>query len=101
MTASTTAATRATTIVNTHVSATPRDPRDVEFAVNLNGPYMSGRRDVNGPKTFALFESDSARIGQHAVRRASSAQRTAKENLHRWMSVGINRICDFFPIAVA
>lgn len=100
------AVTRATTIVNNYgfndaavnISAT-----NVQFAVNLNGPYVSSATAQANPSNyrFVRVTTESVATPMLFSARALGANHTEARSAVAGMSVGINTMCDFFPFAVA
>lgn len=97
----------ATTIVNNYgfnraavnISAT-----NVEFAINLNGTYwpQGSNTDANAANIrFVRVTTESAVTPMLFSARALGANHTEARTATAGMSVGINTICDFFPIAVS
>src|SRR5215208_7304967 len=97
---------RATTIVNSYgfndatvgVSAV-----DVEFAINLEGTYVSADVADDNPTNyrFVRVTTESAATPMLFSARVLGANHTESRTAVAGMSVGINTICDFFPFAVA
>lgn len=98
------AALRATTIVNSY--GVERDPitiASVEFAVNRDGPYMNQTSAEAAPANirFLRVTTQTETVGILFGVRALGTAHTESRSAVAGMSVGINSICDFFPIAVA
>lgn len=106
------AATRATTIVNTQgFGDAGVTVANVEFSVNLNGAYTSKAafdamsfgvkqtysKDVRFIRVTTQPGSVNMLFAGSVLGAAHSEGRTATAG----MSVGINTVCDFYPIAVA
>ncbi|HKV35793.1 MAG TPA: pilus assembly protein TadG-related protein [Pyrinomonadaceae bacterium] len=98
---------RATAIVNNYgfndavvnISAV-----NVEFAVNLNGPYVNSATAAAAPANyrFVRVTTDSVATPMlFSARVWGNPNRTETKSAVAGMSVGINTICDFFPFAVA
>lgn len=98
------AVTRATTIVNSYGfnDATVTIPT-VEFAINLNGSYVPAATAQANPLNYRFVKvtTQSASTTMLFSARALGATHTESRSAVAGMSVGINTICDFFPIAVA
>jgi len=100
------AVTRATTIINNYgfnhaavnISAT-----NVQFAINLNGSYVSAATAAANPTNYRFVKvtTQSASTPMLFSARVLGANHTESRNAVAGMSVGINTICDFFPFAVA
>jgi Flp pilus assembly protein TadG len=98
---------RATAIVNNYgfndavvnISAV-----NVEFAINLNGPYVNSATAAANPTNyrFVRVTTDSVTTPMlFSARVWGNPNRTETKSAVAGMSVGINTICDFFPFAVA
>lgn len=77
---------------------------NVQFAVNLNGPYWAqgSNTDANAANIrFVRVTTQSVTTPMLFSARVLGANRTEARSATAGMSVGINTICDFFPIAVA
>lgn len=97
---------RATSIVNNYGfndAAVNIPAVNVEFAVNLNGSYVSAATAAAAPANyrFVRVTTSSASTPMLFAARALGANHTQSRNATAGMSVGINTICDFFPFAVA
>ena len=100
------AVTRATSIVNNYGfndAAVTIQAVDVQFAVNLNGTYVSAATAAANPVNirFVRVTTLSASTPMLFSARVLGATRTQSRVATAGMSVGINTICDFFPFAVA
>jgi len=100
------AVTRATTIVNNYgfndtVVNVPAV--NVEFAVNLNGTYVSAATAAAAPGNYRFVRVTTASVTTSVLFavRSLGANRNESRTATAGMSVGINTICDFFPFAVA
>jgi Flp pilus assembly protein TadG len=97
---------RATTIVNSYgfndANVTVQAV-NVEFAVNLNGTYVSADVADDNPANyrFVRVTTNSAATPMLFSARVLGANHTESRTATAGMSVGINTICDFFPVAVA
>lgn len=96
--------TRATTIVNNYgFDRAAVTITNVEFAVNLNGNYVSSAVAQENPANVRFVRVTTqlsvtpVLFAVKALGETHSESRAAVAG----MSVGINTICDFFPIAVA
>ena len=77
---------------------------NVEFAINLNGPYVSSSTAAANPQNyrFVRVTTDSVATPMlFSARVWGDPNRTETKSAVAGMSVGINTICDFFPFAVA
>src|SRR5215467_4397431 len=100
------AVTRATTIINNYgfnhaavnISAT-----NVQFAINLNGSYVSAATAAANPTNYRFVKVTTQSVATPMLfsARVLGANHTESRNAVAGMSVGINTICDFFPFAVA
>jgi Flp pilus assembly protein TadG len=100
------AVTRATSIVNNYGfnDAVVNVPAvNVEFAVNLNGPYVSSATAQANPQNIRFVRVTTASVTTPMLfsARILGANRNESKTAVAGMSVGINTICDFFPFAVA
>ncbi|MEJ7575688.1 MAG: pilus assembly protein TadG-related protein [Pyrinomonadaceae bacterium] len=106
------AASRAAAIVNTEgFDDTGVSVATVEFAINLNGSYISKATfDAMSQSAKQTFASDARfiRVTTQATSidilfaaQVLGATRNESAVATAGMSVGLNTICDFFPIAVA
>ncbi len=107
------AVTRATSIVNTrNFNDAAVTVANVEFAINLDGTYMSQGAALGVAENIRFVrvttQPASVNILFAAGARNASGDLIFSDGLHNeartataGMSVGINNICDFFPIAVA
>lgn len=101
------AVSRATVIVNnygfTH-TAVNIPSANVEFAINLNGPYVSSATAAAAPANYRFVRvttMDVATPMLFSARVWGAPNRNESKSAVAGMSVGINTICDFFPFAVA
>ncbi|HEY0728176.1 MAG TPA: pilus assembly protein TadG-related protein [Pyrinomonadaceae bacterium] len=101
------AVSRATAIVNNYGfnDATVSIPSvNVEFAVNLNGPYVSAataQANALNYRFVRVTTMDVASPMLFSARVWGAPSLTESKSAVAGMSVGINTICDFFPFAVA
>jgi Flp pilus assembly protein TadG len=100
------AVTRATSIVNSYGfndATVGIQAVDVQFAINLNGTYVSAATAAAAPTNyrFVRVTTQSASTPMLFSARVLGANHTQSRNAVAGMSVGINTICDFFPFAVA
>ncbi len=98
------AVTRATTIVNNQgFSRAAVTIAQVEFAVNLNGTYVSSATAQANPANirFVRVTTQSHATTMLFSARVLGASRSESRSATAGMSVGLNTICDFFPAAVA
>jgi Flp pilus assembly protein TadG len=98
------AVTRATTIVNNYgFNRAAVAIANVEFAVNLNGPYVDSASAEANPANirFVRVTTQSAATPMLFSASVLGPSHAESRNAVAGMSVGINTICDFFPIAVA
>ncbi|MGH9930323.1 MAG: pilus assembly protein TadG-related protein [Pyrinomonadaceae bacterium] len=98
------AVTRATTIVNNFgFNRAAVTIPTVEFAVNLNGTYVSSATAQANPANirFVRVTTQSAATTMLFSARALGANHNESRSATAGMSVGLNTICDFFPVAVA
>ena len=75
----------------------------VEFAVNLNGPYVDSATAQLAPQNirFVRVTTQTAATPMLFSARILGPNHNESRNAVAGMSVGVNTICDFFPIAVA
>ena len=97
---------RATTIVNSYGfndATVGVLPVNVQFAINLNGTYVSADTADDNPTNYRFVKvtTQSAATPMLFSARVLGANHTESRNATAGMSVGINTICDFFPVAVA
>ncbi|HXQ70084.1 MAG TPA: pilus assembly protein TadG-related protein [Pyrinomonadaceae bacterium] len=97
---------RATAIVNNYGfnDAVVNIPAvNVEFAINLNGPYVSSATAQAAPANYRFVRVTTPSVSMPMLfsARVLGANRSQTRNAVAGMSVGINTICDFFPFAVA
>jgi Flp pilus assembly protein TadG len=98
------AVTRATTIVNKGgFNRATITIAQVEFAVNLNGPYISSATAQANPGNirFVRVTTQTTATTMLFSARALGASHEESRSATAGMSVGINTICDFFPMVVA
>lgn len=100
------AVTRATSIVNNYGfnDASVGIPAvNVQFAVNLNGTYVSAATAAANPTNYRFVQVTTSAVATPMLfsARALGDNHTQTRNATAGMSVGINTICDFFPFAVA
>lgn len=100
------AVTRATAIVNNYGfnDAVVNVPAvNVEFAINLNGPYVSSATAQTAPANYRFVRVTTENVSTPMLfsARVLGGSRTQSRQAVAGMSVGINTICDFFPFAVA
>ena len=98
---------RATAIVNNYgfndavVNVTAVN---VQFAINLNGPYVSAATAKANPQNYRFVQVTTDSVATpmlFSARVWGDPNRTESKSAVAGMSVGINTICDFFPFAVA
>jgi Flp pilus assembly protein TadG len=97
---------RATTIVNSYGfndAAVNVPAVNVQFAINLDGPYVSAdiADDDATNYRFVQVTTASAALPMLFSARILGANHNESRTAVAGMSVGINTICDFFPFAVA
>lgn len=97
---------RATAIVNNYGfnDAVVNVPAvNVQFAVNLNGAYVSSATAQANPANYRFVRVTTSNVTTPMLfsARVLGASRTESRSAVAGMSVGINTICDFFPFAVA
>lgn len=98
------AVTRANAIVNDYgFNRTAITITNVEFAVNLNGSYVSAATARTAPQNirFVRVTTQSVSTTMLFSSAALGGSKTQTGQSVAGMSVGINTICDFFPVAVA
>jgi Flp pilus assembly protein TadG len=98
------AVTRATTIVNNFgFNRAAVNIVNVEFAVNLEGAYVNAETAEANPDNIRFVRVTTQTSATPMLFSASvlGASHGESRNATAGMSVGINTICDFFPIAVA
>jgi len=100
------AVTRATTIVNSYGFndvAVNVPAANVQFAINLNGNYVSADVADDNPTNyrFVRVTTQAAATSMLFSARVLGANHTESRAAIAGMSVGINTICNFFPFAVA
>jgi Flp pilus assembly protein TadG len=81
----------------------PVELASVEYAVNLNGSYMDQDAAENDPEKirFIRVTTETATTSILFAVKALGSTNTQQMSATAGMSVGINTICDFFPMAVA
>jgi Flp pilus assembly protein TadG len=98
------AVTRANAIVNNYgLNPTAVTISAVEFAVNLNGTYVNAATARNAPTNIRFVRVTTAAVSTTMLF-SSAALGGSLSNTGQsvaGMSVGLNTICDFFPVAVA
>jgi Flp pilus assembly protein TadG len=98
------AVTRANAIVNNYgLNPTAVTILAVEFAVNLNGTYVNAATARNAPTNIRFVRVTTAAVSTTMLF-SSAALGGSLSNTGQsvaGMSVGLNTICDFFPVAVA
>jgi Flp pilus assembly protein TadG len=98
---------RATAIVNNYGfnDAVVNIPAvNVQFAINLNGPYVSSATAAANPANYRFVQVTTESVTTpmlFSARVWGDPNRTETKSAIAGMSVGINTICDFFPFAVA
>lgn len=97
---------RATTIVNSYGfnrAAVNVEAASVEFGVNLDGAYVDSATAQGDPTNirFVRVTTQAAMTPMLFSARVLGANHTEAGTAVAGMSVGINTICDFFPIAVS
>ena len=98
------AVTRATTIVNNYgFNRAAVNIVNVEFGVNLEGAYVDAETAEANPDNIRFVRVTTQTSATPMLFSASvlGASHGESRNATAGMSVGINTICDFFPIAVA
>jgi len=98
------AVTRATTIVNNYgFNRAAVNIVNVEFGVNLEGAYVDAETAEANPDNIRFVRVTTQTSSTPMLFSASvlGASHGESRNATAGMSVGINTICDFFPIAVA
>lgn len=98
------AVTRANAIVNNYgFSRNPITIASVEFAVNLNGSYVPAATARLAPQNIRFVRVTTQSVSSTMLfsSAALGGSRTQTGQSVAGMSVGINSICDFFPVAVA
>lgn len=98
------AVTRATTIVNNFgFNRAAVNIVNVEFAVNLDGNYVNAATAEANPDNirFVRVTTQSSATPMLFSARVLGASHAESRNAVAGMSVGVNTICDFFPVAVA
>src|SRR5690242_8693622 len=76
---------------------------NVEFAVNLNGTYVNQATALTAPDNIRFVRVTTASVSTSMLfsSAALGGSRTQTGQSVAGMSVGLNTICDFFPVAVA
>src|SRR5262245_10625095 len=98
------AVTRATGIINKQgFDRTNISIAQVEFSVNLGGPYVSSATAQATPSNirFVRVTTQTTATAMLFSARVLGATHTESRSATAGMSVGINTICDFFPMVVA
>jgi len=98
------AVTRANAIVNDYgFNRNPVTITNVEFAVNLNGAYVDAATARTTPQNIRFVRVTTASVSTTMLfsSAALGGSKTQTGQSVAGMSVGINTICDFFPVAVA
>src|ERR1043165_6234440 len=98
------AVTRAQAIVNNYgFTPTAVTVSAVEFAVNLNGTYVNAATARTAPQNIRFVRVTTAAVSTTMLFSASAlgASESSTGQSVAGMSVGLNTICDFFPVAVA
>jgi len=98
------AVTRANAIVNNYgFNRTAVTIASVEFAVNLNGTYVPAATARLAPQNIRFVRVTTQSVSSTMLfsSAALGGSRTQTGQSVAGMSVGINSICDFFPVAVA
>lgn len=105
------AVTQAQAIVNkfgfnrTGLTAPTATISTVEFAASLNGPWYVGSGGVpagtEATIRFVRVTTQSENVGVLFAARALGSTHAEQASAVAGMSVGLNRICNFFPIALA
>ena len=98
------AVTRANAIVNNYgFGRTAITIASVEFAVNLNGTYVPAATARLAPQNIRFVRVTTQSVSSTMLfsSAALGGSRTQTGQSVAGMSVGINSICDFFPVAVA
>lgn len=97
---------RATSIVNNYGfndAVVNVQAVNVQFAINLNGPYVSAAAAATAPANYRFVQVTTTSVTTPMLfsARILGASRNESRTAVAGMSVGINTICDFFPFAVA
>jgi Flp pilus assembly protein TadG len=98
------AVTRANAIVNDYgFNRTAITISNVEFAVNLNGAYVDAATARTAPQNIRFVRVTTQSVSTTILfsSAALGGSKTQTGQSVAGMSVGINTICDFFPVAVA
>src|ERR1043165_4678507 len=98
------AGTRAHAIVNDYgFNRTAITISNVEFAVNLNGAYVDAATARTAPQNIRFVRVTTQSVSTTILfsSAALGGSKTQTGQSVAGMSVGINTICDFFPVAVA
>jgi Flp pilus assembly protein TadG len=76
---------------------------NVQFAVNLNGTYVSAATAAAAPANYRFVQVTTSSVSTPMLfsARVLGANLNESRTAVAGMSVGINTICDFFPFAVA
>jgi Flp pilus assembly protein TadG len=76
---------------------------NVQFAINLDGPYVSADIADNNATNYRFVQVTTASAATPMLfsARVLGANHNESRTAIAGMSVGINTICDFFPFAVA
>ena len=76
---------------------------NIEFAVNLNGNYVDAGTAFNAPDNIRFVRVTTQTVSTAMLFSSSvlGGSRTQTGQSVAGMSVGLNTICDFFPVAVA
>ena len=98
------AVTRANAIANTYgTEHTPVTVATVEFAVNLNGTYVDQATAAAAPDKirFVRVTTQAVNVGILFAVEALGTTQAVTSTATAGMSVGLNGICDYYPVAVA
>lgn len=98
------AVTRASEVVNDYgFNRTAIGILSVEFAVNLNGTYLPAATARLAPQNIRFVRVTTQSVSSTMLfsSAALGGSKTQTGQSVAGMSVGINSICDFFPVAVA
>ena len=76
---------------------------NIEFAVNLDGTYVNQATALTAPDNIRFVRVTTASVSTSMLfsSAALGGSRTQTGQSVAGMSVGLNTICDFFPVAVA
>jgi Flp pilus assembly protein TadG len=98
------AVTRANAIANSYgTSHNPVTVANIEFSVNLNGTYVNQATAAGAPDNirFVRVTTSAVNVGILFAVRALGTTKAVTGTATAGMSVGLNGICDYYPVAVA